>query len=71
MPDTPLFKDLYELSQATDAKIEKVTDRLGRMEKGFIFLTAVIASPKLGGPDAASLVTGVVSTMATAVANHL
>jgi hypothetical protein len=59
-PQSPSFRDLYEQTQVFDAKLEKVNDRLSRMEKGFIFLTVVIASPKLGGPDASSLVTAAI-----------
>jgi hypothetical protein len=56
-PDgTPTFRDLYESQEKTDAKIEKVADRLSRMEKGMIVLTLLVLSPKLGGPDATHLV---------------
>jgi hypothetical protein len=52
----PNFRDLYELQEKITAKIEKNTDRLSRMEKGFIALTLLVASPKIGGPDAAKLI---------------
>lgn len=51
--ERPSFKELYEAQTLKIADIEK---RLGRMEKGFILLTAVIASPKVGGPDASKIV---------------
>jgi hypothetical protein len=51
--ERPSFKELYEAQTAKIADIEK---RLSRMEKGFILLTAVIASPKIGGPDASKIV---------------
>ena len=60
-PNGPTFRDLYEQSEKADLKIEKVNDRLSRMEKGFIVLAVLVASPKVGGPDAASLVKAAVS----------
>jgi hypothetical protein len=63
-PQSPSFRDLYEQTVNFDAKIEKVNERLSRMEKGFIILTVVIASPKLGGPDASSLVTAAIHKIA-------
>lgn len=57
MPDYPSFRDLYEVQEKTDEKIEKVNTRLSRIEKGFIVLTVLVASPKFGGPEAAKLIT--------------
>jgi hypothetical protein len=59
-PDYPSFKDLYELQERVDDKLEKQTSRLTRMERGLIVLAVLVASPKLGGPDAASLVSAVI-----------
>ena len=58
-PDGPSFRDLYELQEKITERLEKTTDRLSRMEKGFIALTLIVASPKIGGPDAAKLVASV------------
>lgn len=56
----PSFRDLYEIQEKMQARLEKTTDRLGRVEKAVIILAVVAASPKLGGPDAAKLVADVV-----------
>jgi hypothetical protein len=65
-PQSPSFRDLYEQTVNFDTKLEKVNDRLSRMEKGFIILTVVIASPKLGGPDASTFVTAAIDHARTA-----
>jgi hypothetical protein len=57
--ERPSFKELYE---AQTKKIDEIEKRLGRMEKGFIFLTVMVASPKVGGPDASKLVASFLST---------
>ncbi len=54
--DNPTFKDLFEVQSKMQEKLDKNTDRLSRMEKGFIALTIMVASPKVGGPDAAKLI---------------
>lgn len=51
--DRPSFKELYEAQTKQMAEIEK---RLGRLEKGFILLLVMSASPKLGGPDASKVI---------------
>lgn len=56
----PEFRDLYELQEKINARLEKAADRLGRVEKAVIVLAVVAASPKLGGPDAAKLVAQVI-----------
>lgn len=55
-PDSPSFRDLYESQTATDGKIEKVNERLSRLERGFIVLGIAVLSPKLGGPDVATVI---------------
>ena len=52
----PSFRDLYEVQEKVDGKIEKLSDRLSRLEKGLIVLTLLILAPKLGAPDASQLV---------------
>ena len=49
----PSLKDLYE---KVDDKLDKVTDRLSRMEKGLIVLTVLVVAPKIGAPSASELV---------------
>lgn len=59
-PDGPTFRDLYELQEKLQAKVEKTADRLSRVEKAVLVLMVVVASPKLGGPDAGKLVAQVI-----------
>lgn len=56
----PGFRDLFELYEKMIAKQDKITDRLGRVEKAVIVLVVLAASPKIGGPDAAKLVADVI-----------
>lgn len=55
-PDGPTFRDLYEIQTKIDAKLDKNTDRLSRLEKGFLVLLLLMGVQKAGGPDPAKLV---------------
>jgi hypothetical protein len=57
-PEYPSFRDLYDVQRDADEKLDKVESRISRMEKGLIVLTVLVASPKVGGPSASSLVSG-------------
>ena len=59
-PEYPSFRDLYDVQRDADEKLDKVEARLSRMEKGFIFLTVLVASPKIGGPSASQLISAAV-----------
>jgi hypothetical protein len=59
--ERPSFRELYETQTM---KMDNIEKRLSRMEKGFILLTAVVAAPKVGGPDASRII-------AEAVRNYL
>lgn len=52
-PEYATVRELYE-------QVEKVDARMGRLEKVVIALVVAVASPKVGGPDPAALISSVV-----------
>lgn len=56
-PDYVTNKELQE-------RLDKIQDRIGKLEKYLIVLACAIASPKLGGPDPASIVGAVIKFVA-------
>lgn len=50
--DSPTFRDLYEIAERSDARLEKLGDRVSRTEKVVIGLTCMVGYYILGEPAA-------------------
>lgn len=72
-PEYATLRDLVNSVQSVDDKLGThqldVEKRIGRIEKGLLALAVMVITPKLGGPDASSLVTHV--AMAVSHTIHL
>lgn len=64
-PEGPNFRDLYDLQAKIQERLEKQGDQITRLRNGLVVLAAVVASPKIGGPDAAKLVAEVLGVNST------
>lgn len=57
--ERPSFKELYE---AQTKKMDEIEKRISRIEKGFVFLIVLVASPKAGGPEASKVIAEAIKT---------